>query len=153
MAIVGLAAYRVYAARRNSSGWRTKIHPLMRCKSHMVSSSMSFWLYHSPIENYFIDLFVLLICLPTLSPSNRVFIGPNGRVLIIEKKQQIYHENSVIVQGLYNNKNFATDLWYDYCHYIFWLRHQVLNDGEIFFAICRSGNLHIPCIVMYSVPC
>lgn len=77
----------------------------------MVSSSMSFWLYHSPVENYFIDLFVLMICLPTLSSSNRVYIGPNGRVLIIKKKQQIYHEKSVIVQGLYNNKNFATDFY------------------------------------------
>jgi hypothetical protein len=45
------------------------------------------------------------------SSTNRVFIGPNGRVLIIKKKQQIYHENSVIVQGLYNNKNFATDFY------------------------------------------
>jgi len=77
----------------------------------MVSSSMSFWLYHSPVENYFIDLFVLMICLPTLSSTNRVFIGPNGRVLIIKKKQQIYHKNSVIVQGMYNNKNFATDFY------------------------------------------
>lgn len=77
----------------------------------MVSSSLSFWLYHSPVENYFIDLFVLMICLPTLSSSNRVYISPNGRVLIIKKKQQIYHEKSVIVQGLYNNKNFATDFY------------------------------------------
>lgn len=77
----------------------------------MVSSSLSFWLYHSPVENYFINLFVLMICLPTLSSSNRVYISPNGRVLIIKKKQQIYHEKSVIVQGLYNNKNFATDFY------------------------------------------